>query len=59
MRNNHFDVTVGTVNLACVWDGEHLTGYMLTVEDGKPILLDKCNIADLKKALTAMNLISR
>lgn len=57
MFDKHFDITVGTVNLACVWDGDEIMCYHLAVEDGEPVALDEHDIACLKKALAAMDLV--
>jgi len=56
--NKHFDITVGSINLCCCWNGEDLVSYALAVEDLEPVSLDANDIACLKKALAAMDLIN-
>lgn len=56
--NKHFDITVGSINLGCCWNGEDLVSYALAVEDLDPVALDANDIACLKKALAAMDLIN-
>ena len=57
--NKHFDITVGSINLGCCWNGEDLVSYALSVEDLEPVALDDNDIANLKKALAAMDLIRK